>query len=56
MSKSQDRKCGVCGDHVSIRYRAMPEWNIEGNLCGKCYEKKLTDHYIASDRREITQR
>lgn len=56
MPKFQDRKCVVCGDPVSIRYRAMAEWNIEGDLCGKCYEKKLIDHYIASDRREITQR
>jgi hypothetical protein len=56
MPKFQDRKCVVCGDHVSIRYRSMPEWNIEGDLCGKCYEKKLTDHYIAVDRRDITQR
>jgi len=56
MPKFQDRKCVVCGDHVSIRYRAMSEWKIKGDLCGKCYDKKLTNHYIAIDRRDITHR
>lgn len=56
MAKFQDRKCVVCGNRISFRYKAMPEWNILGDLCGKCYEKKLTDHYIAIDRRDITKR
>jgi hypothetical protein len=47
MPKSRDLKCVVCGDHVMVRYKAMPEWNIEGDLCGKCYEKKLADHYLS---------
>ncbi len=55
MGKFQVRKCVVCGNHVSTRYRAMKEWNIEGDLCGECYGKKLTDHYISVDRRDITK-
>jgi hypothetical protein len=23
----------------------MEEWKIEGSLCGKCYSKKLSEHY-----------
>ncbi len=31
----------------------MPEWKITGLICGECYEKKLTDHYITSERRGL---
>lgn len=57
MDKFQgNRKCAICGNQISFRYKAMPEWRIVGGLCGECYEKKLTDHYIAIDRRDITKR
>ena len=23
----------------------MKDWGIEGILCGKCYSKKISDHY-----------
>jgi hypothetical protein len=57
MDKFQgNRKCAICGNQIGFRYKAMPEWRIVGDLCGECYEKKLTDHYIAIDRRDITKR
>jgi len=56
MGKFQDRKCVVCGNQLSFRYKAMPEWRIVGDLCGECYGKKLNDHYIAIGRRDITKR
>ena len=50
-------KCTFCSDDLgAFRYCPMPQWNVSGLLCGKCYDKKLIDHYIASDRREITKR
>lgn len=50
-------KCTLCGvDLGAFRYRPMQQWNVSGMLCGKCYDKRLTDHYIASDRREVTKR
>ncbi|HEX9678543.1 hypothetical protein [Nitrososphaera sp.] len=49
-------KCGACGNEMTFRYRSMPEWNIEGDLCGACYSQKLTEHYIAPDRRDVTKR
>jgi hypothetical protein len=50
-------KCALCGtDLGEFRYRQMPEWNVSGLLCGPCYDKKLTEHYIAPDRREITKK
>ena len=28
----------------------MLQWNISGELCGECYGKKLTEHYISAER------
>jgi|GEM_PF-816063 len=54
---ADERKCSLCGANIGeFRYRPMPQWNISGMLCGPCYDKKLLDHYIAPDRREITKR
>jgi hypothetical protein len=49
-------KCVNCGNTINFRYRAMPQWNISGDLCGECYGKKLTEYYISTDRRDITKR
>jgi len=38
-------KCAICGEKIELRYSAMEEWEIEGSLCGKCYSKKLHEHY-----------
>ena len=38
-------KCTICSEEISLRFNAMPEWSIEGPLCGKCYSKKLGEHY-----------
>ena len=56
MGKVIDLKCTLCGNNISFRYKAMPQWNIPGNLCGVCYGKKLTDYYISIDRRDITKK
>jgi hypothetical protein len=29
----------------------MSQWNISGDLCGECYKKKLTEHYISTDKK-----
>jgi hypothetical protein len=50
-------KCLLCGSLLTaFRYRPMPQWNLSGIMCGQCYDKKLTEHYIAPDRRDITKR
>lgn len=50
-------KCTLCGaDNLIFRYRPMPSWNISGVLCGQCYDKRLTEHYIEPDRRGITKK
>lgn len=50
-------KCIQCGTELgAFRYRPMPQWNISGMLCGQCYDKNLTEHYIATDRRNITKK
>ena len=28
----------------------MLQWNISGELCGECYGKRLTEHYISAER------
>ncbi|HXG05777.1 MAG TPA: hypothetical protein VNI77_00440 [Nitrososphaera sp.] len=54
---TDEKKCSVCGASLGdFRYRSMPQWNISGMICGRCYDKKLLEHYIPPDRREITKR
>jgi len=38
-------KCVICSEKVQLHFKAMEEWGIEGTLCGKCYSKKLNEHY-----------
>ena len=38
-------KCAICSGKIDLHYNAMEEWKIEGLLCGKCYSKKLHEHY-----------
>ena len=38
-------KCVICSEPVGFRFKAMEEWKIEGTLCGKCYSKKVDEHY-----------
>ena len=42
---ARNEKCGVCGGAVGFRFRPMEEWGIEGTMCGKCYSKRIDDHY-----------
>lgn len=37
--------CKICGGIINKSYFPMEEWEIEGPLCGKCYSKKLNNHY-----------
>ncbi len=38
-------KCVICSELLELHFKAMEEWGIEGTLCGKCYSKKLNEHY-----------
>ncbi len=38
-------KCVICSETIGFHFKAMEEWGIEGTLCGKCYSKKINDHY-----------
>jgi hypothetical protein len=50
-------RCTLCGgDLGAFTYRPMPQWKISGIICSQCYDKKLTEHYIAPDRRDVTKR
>lgn len=48
-------KCSICHGEISQKYMPMKEWNIEGDLCGKCYSKKISSYYPGSHER-ITKR
>jgi hypothetical protein len=41
----EEIKCTLCKGPMEQRYAAMSEWNINGFLCGKCYSKKIFEHY-----------
>ncbi len=56
MGDTPSQKCALCQSDLTFKYRPMPEWNVSGMICGQCYDKKLTEHYIAPDRRSITKR
>ena len=48
MKMSADTKCSICNNQISLfRYKAMKQWNIQGDLCNDCYSNKLTEHYIS---------
>ncbi len=38
-------KCAICSGKIELRFKPMKEWEIEGLLCGKCYSKKIGEHY-----------
>jgi hypothetical protein len=38
-------KCVICGGEIELHFKSMEEWKIEGTMCGKCYSKKLNEHY-----------
>ena len=38
-------KCTICSEKIELPFKAMKEWGIEGVICGKCYSKKLDEHY-----------
>jgi hypothetical protein len=51
MSRIKSLKCVLCeNDIINFRYKAMLQWNISGDLCGKCYGKKLAEHYISAQQ------
>jgi len=38
-------KCAICSEETSMQFNPMPEWSIEGVLCGDCYSKKISEFY-----------
>jgi len=39
-------KCKQCSNDIGeIPCNPMPEWKVEGPLCGKCYSSKLGEFY-----------
>ncbi|HSG73759.1 MAG TPA: hypothetical protein VLA01_00995 [Nitrosopumilaceae archaeon] len=44
-------KCQLCDGPMKQIYSPMKEWKIKGPLCGKCYSKKIHDHYPGTHER-----
>ena len=38
-------KCKTCNGPVEQKFMPMEEWGMEGPMCGKCYSKKIGEHY-----------
>jgi translation initiation factor IF-1 len=38
-------KCVLCNGQIEYKYNPMENWKIDGHLCGKCYSKKISEHY-----------
>ena len=37
--------CSLCNEAIQVKYLPMKEWKIAGQLCGKCYSKKISEFY-----------
>lgn len=43
--------CSICNNEISsFRYKAMPSWDVSGDLCSKCYSRKLSEYYIKNQQ------
>jgi hypothetical protein len=41
--------CSLCQNKIGdFKYSPMPQWNLSGSLCSKCYSKKLSEYYMRS--------
>jgi hypothetical protein len=38
-------KCVACSGPMEHKYVPMEKWGLKGFLCGKCYSKKISEHY-----------
>ena len=45
MKMKPDVRCALCNGIIKTNYAPMKQWKIEGNLCGECYTKKLSEFY-----------
>jgi hypothetical protein len=48
-------KCAICSEETSMQFNPMPEWSIDGVLCGDCYSKKISDFY-PGDHAQISKK
>jgi hypothetical protein len=46
--RSNKLKCSLCNGEITFMYRPMEQWKTSGNLCGRCYDKKLVEYYLPS--------
>ena len=44
-------QCALCSGPFDHVYVPMQSWNIKGNLCSKCYSKKIGEHYPGTHER-----
>lgn len=54
MLKGRERiNCSICNNKIGdFKYESMPQWNILGFLCSKCYSKKISEYYIKQSTEE----
>jgi len=45
MKMKSDEKCVLCNGISKTNYVPMKQWKIEGNICSKCYTKKISEFY-----------
>ncbi|MBI5696922.1 MAG: hypothetical protein HZC29_00110 [Thaumarchaeota archaeon] len=42
---AEGEKCVLCKGPMEHKYAPMTDWDVKGPLCGKCYSKKIFEHY-----------
>ena len=45
VSLGSKEKCVICSEKIQLHYSPMEQWGIKGVICGKCYSKKIQEHY-----------
>jgi hypothetical protein len=48
-------KCTICSEEISLHFKPMKEWSLDGVLCGDCYSKKLSEYY-PGDHAQISKK
>jgi len=51
MYMNSNEKCALCDANIEHVFLPMKEWGIDGQLCGKCYSKKIAEFYPGKHER-----
>jgi hypothetical protein len=51
LGMTQNDNCALCNESMEHVYVPMKEWHVDGNVCGRCYSKKIAEFYPGKHER-----